>query len=704
MKQFFQSKLTKRYLIISLLVTFCALGSLYLVTYHVMNTSVREEMEYRNQLMAKTIGKKTDYIFTNLINEARLVSGYVLKDLEEQDDFLVEMESVISRNPLYLHGKIFDQNGEIISTIPNVHIAASKDIGKIVERMSWSKTFFISNMMTLEDNKKTIAVAYPAIDKDENFKGGAILFINLHVLSQYLNHVKIGDEGINALIDRNGTLISHSNENYLGESLVGHTIAGNLYKSRSGIWEGVLFQQHMIFAYQPIQQGNFGIVVGEPVDQALAATKDVQSLLMKGLFAVLLLTFIFTILATSSFLKPINKLIKQAKEYKESKRPSFNIVKTGDELEVLSITMDEMAGELLNKEKRLFNILESIPYAVITTNKEGLIETFNKGAEQLTLYERGKVIGKRIIDLPIKNSKEEFFSWQTLQDGKEFNDVESHILDKEGKKHDVRIYSSLFYNENHDNIGAILIIRDVSEIKKLEEYLEQSERLAALGQLTAGIAHEIKNPLSIIIAAADAMELELKDLDFHSPLLKEMTADIIETSERMNNLLTDFLKMSKSEDPENITDVDLVAILAELLTLLRKKLDDHHIIVQQNFQVKTAVIAAVENNLNQVFLNIILNSIQAMENGGLLTIEVKEDELDWEVVIEDTGKGIAESEIKWIFNPFHTTKKEGTGLGLSIAYEIITQHEGVIEAFSSVGKGTTLIVRLPKGGRGWNNK
>lgn len=698
MKQFFQSKLTKRYLLISLLVTFCALGLLYFVTYHVMNASVREEMEYRNQLMAKTIAKKTNYLFTNLINETRLVSGYLLKDLEERDDYLAEMEGIISRNPLYLHGKIFDENGVVISSIPNVHIAgASKDMAEIVERLSWSKTFFISNMITLEDNKKTIAVAYPTIDKDENFKGGAILFINLRVLSQFLNQVKIGEAGINALIDRNGTLISHQNENYLGVSLAGHTVVENLYKSRSGIWEGVLFSKDMIYAYQPIQQGDFGIIVGEPIDQALASTKDVQSLLLKGFFAVLLVTFIFTLIATSSFIKPINKLIKQAKEYKESKRSSFSIVKTGDELEVLSITMDEMARALLNKEKRLFNILESIPYAVITTDKEGKIETYNKGAEQLTHFERGKVIGKRIIDLPIKNSKEEFFSWQTLQDGKEFNDVESHILDKQGKKHDVRIYSSLFYNENDDNIGAIIIIRDVSEIKKLEEYLEQSERLAALGQLTAGIAHEIKNPLSIIIAAADAIELELKDNVCCNPLLKEMTADIIETSDRMSNLLTDFLKMSKSKAQENITDVDLVAILTELLTLLRKNLDDHHITVQQNFQVETAIVTAVENKLNQVFLNIILNSIQAMENGGLLTIEVKEDELDWEVIITDTGEGIAESEIKWIFNPFHTTKKEGTGLGLSIAYEIIMQHEGEIEAFSSIGKGTSLIVCLPKG-------
>jgi len=283
-----------------------------------------------------------------------------------------------------------------------------------------------------------------------------------------------------------------------------------------------------------------------------------------------------------------------------------------------------------------------------------------------------------------------------LQEGKKFNEIENDIFDKQGDKHVVRIYSALFYDEEQQNIGAIHILRDVSEVKKLEEYLKQSERLASLGQLTAGIAHEIKNPLSIIIAASDAIELELKEEKIDTQYIEEMINDIIETSDRMNHLLTDFLKMSKGTNEDNKSTVDLNSLINELLSLLGKKLDENQITVHLDYSEKRVDVLASENQLNQVFLNIILNSIQAMENGGVLTITIKESNSDWQIEIKDNGKGIQESDINWIFSPFYTTKKEGTGLGLSIAYEIITRHDGKIEAESSVDKGTTVSVSLPK--------
>ncbi|QBP41850.1 sensor histidine kinase [Paenisporosarcina antarctica] len=696
MNQFFRSKITKRYLIISLFVTFCALALLYFITIQVMNNSVREEMDYRNQTMAKTVGKNTNYIFSNMINDLRLISEYTLKIQNKEYVDLEEVEKIISRNPLILHSQIVDNQGNTLFTIPNVHVSGSEKIIEFIDRVSWSETFYLSNIFTLDNGKKVIAVTYPIIDSKKNVQGGVIAYVNLAVLSQHLNQVKIGDRGVNALIDRNGVLISHSDASYIGTSLADNPIGNYLNNSKSGIWEGLLFNEYMVFAYQPMQLGSYGVIVGEPLEQALASTADVQGLLLKGFLTVLILTLVFTIFATSRIVKPIRFLTKQTREYKEGKRSSFQKVNTGDELEDLSVIMDEMATELSNKEKRLFNILESIPYAVITTDKKGNIETFNKGAEQLTLFNHNEVIGKKITDLPIKKSKKEFLSWQTLQEGKKFNEVENDIFDKDGIKHVVRIYSALFYDDKKHNIGAILILRDVSEVKKLEGYLKQSERMASLGQLTAGIAHEIKNPLSIIIAASDAIELELKEDKLDTHLIQEMTNDIIETSDRMNNLLTDFLKMSKGENENNKTNVNLNVLINELLSLLRKKLDDQQISVQQNYAYQVIDVLAIENQLNQVFLNIIINSIQAMEDGGVLTITVKETNEDWMIEIRDTGKGIPESDINWIFNPFYTTKKEGTGLGLSIAYEIISHHNGTIEATSSIDEGTTICVRLPK--------
>src|SRR5690606_9412867 len=224
---------------------------------------------------------------------------------------------------------------------------------------------------------------------------------------------------------------------------------------------------------------------------------------------VMLLALFLTLLGTSRVVKPVLNLIRQVKEYQRGQRRRFEPVDTRDELQDLSTVLRRMADELTEKERRLFYILESIPYAVITTDPQGKITTFNRGAERLTLFRREEAIGKSIFDLPLKRHKEEFVSWKTLKEGRAFEEVESYIFDKEGKKRDVRIYSSLFRGEADESIGALVVIRDVGEIKRLEKYLKQSERLAALGQLTSGIAHEIKNPLSIIQAAVESIRLEL---------------------------------------------------------------------------------------------------------------------------------------------------------------------------------------------------
>lgn len=696
MDQFLKSKLTKRYLIISLVLVFFALSLLYIITVRVMDSSVQEEIDYRNQTLAKTVGKNTDYIMDNAINDLRLISEKALATKDGEYVNVAEMENILSRNPILLYSEIFDEEGRSLYVMPGFTASGAEEISGIVERTFWSRTYYLSDMFTLDNGRKVIALTYPILE-GERMGGVAVAYLNLEVLSQYLNQVKIGEQGFNGLIDGNGQLVGYSDFSVVGTDLSDHPISEALYRSKSGVWEGEVLGENMLIAYRPVRRGGYGVIVGEPVSQVLASTSDVEKLLLKGFLLVFFLTFAFTVFATSKIVKPIRFLTLQTREYKEGSRSHFEQLKTGDELQDLSVMMDEMAQQLSSKEKKLFNILESIPYAVITTNKKGNIETFNKGAEALTSFAAAEVKGTNIRQLPITVSPEDFLAWDTLRDGKKVDELERGIIDKNGAGHIVRIYSSLFYDEKDRNIGAIYILRDVSEIKQLEGYLKQSERLASLGQLTAGIAHEIKNPLSIIIAASDAIELELEDEVVDTQYIKEMTTDIIETSERMNHLLTDFLKMSRGDMEEKKTNFDLIVFIDELLSLLRKKLEDQGIEVEFQSSPGPLWVSGAENQLNQVFLNILINSIQAMEKGGTLVISVQQNTPYYEISVTDTGKGIGEAEIDWIFNPFYTTKKEGTGLGLAIAYEIISRHDGKIKAESSAGRGTKIIVNLPQG-------
>lgn len=693
MNHLFRSKLLKRNLLISLCLTFLALLIVFIVTNYVMYHSIREEIENRNQLMAKTIGKNTDETLLNIINDMTIIAEYTRRLDENPEQILIEMEQRIFSNPLYYYAKVFDENKKTVTNLPNVHFPETEEDHNIIERMSWSQTFFISNMFILENGQETIAVSYPIFDKKGTYRGGVIGYINLHMLSRYLSQVKIGENGINALIDRNGNVIGSNVENYIGLNLAHHELGENLYKDKRGIWDGEIFDETMLFAYQPTQRGNFGVLVGEPITQAIAPVKQLQNLLMVIFSIGIILTFIFTSIATLNIVKPITNLTKQAREYKDSNRNKFHTLQTGDELEELSVTMDEMANELKKKEKDLSHILESIPYGVITTDREGHIVTFNKGAEKLTLYSRKEVIGKKVVDLPFKRDREEFINLKTLLNGNKFDDVESYILDKNGKRYDVKIYSALFYDDKDKIIGSIMILRDVSKVKKMEEDLKRAEYMASLGRLTAGVAHEIKNPLSIIQAAAEAIKIELGNNN--KTFISELTDDILETSDRMNKLLAEFLKLSKGNIDNEREIIDIIDLLDDLLTLVKKQFEKSGITVKKEYLATRTRLLANKNQLNQLFLNIIINSIEALKYGGDLSIKVHNEADKLIIACTDTGSGIKEEDLNLIFEPFYTTKKTGTGLGLSIAYEIVQQHHGTIEVNSSLDIGTSIKVSLP---------
>jgi PAS domain S-box-containing protein len=697
MPRLFQSKLTKQFLTKTLLIVLLVLLSIYGLTIHVLESNMEQEVSYRDALLAKTMSKQMETLFNSMTNEIRMVTNYVSTSSQNEHDFYyAEMERIIINSPFYLFVEAFDKHGQVLTRVPEVKLDTISDWSDIHERLSWSQTRYISNLVTI-NQMETIVISYPALDDNGEYVGGVAAFIKLEMLSDFLNELKVGKEGFLFLVDREGTIIAHSDPSMIGQSLSDHLLFDHVYKERYGVWRGDLFNEEMIVAYRPLPIGGMGLLAGETVHQALALSNQMKSLLLQGFFIILLLTVGLVLIGTSKILKPMLQLIGQAREYKEGRRKQFDLTHHNNELDELTKVMGQMAQELSDKERRLFYILESIPYCVFTTDNTGRITTFNKSAEELLLFHKEEVIGKSIIELPFKENVEDFFSWKTLKQGIEFNEVESYIFDKNKKRYDVKLYSSIFRDEDDQPIGAILVMRDVSEIKKLEEYLRQSERLAALGQLTAGVAHEIKNPLSIIQAAAEAAELELKDGNLNPSATLELISDILETTDRMNGLLLQFLALSKESDTEvEKTTVSLKSVLGEILHLLRNKFLDQNIKVKHFTDSEHPYVYGDRNQLIQVFLNIILNSMQAMENGGYMDVRIRDKERNWEIQVSDTGKGIASSKLHRIFNPFFSTKRDGTGLGLAVAHEIINQHNGKLWAESIEEEGTTLTIHLPK--------
>jgi signal transduction histidine kinase len=236
------------------------------------------------------------------------------------------------------------------------------------------------------------------------------------------------------------------------------------------------------------------------------------------------------------------------------------------------------------------------------------------------------------------------------------------------------------------------IEKRAKEQKALESQLAQAERLAALGQMCAGVSHEIRNPLGIIQSTAEL----LGAMPDSQEARKRLSHVIIEESSRLNNIVTEFLDFARPLEP-SLEDCYLEDILNKNLLFLEPQLNKENISVDDNLNGRSFKIVADPQLLYRAFLNVFLNAIQAMENGGLLTVEISEKRDHYLVGIEDNGCGISKENLGKIFDPFFSTKDKGSGLGVSIVRNIVEGHRGRIWIESKEGTGTRVNIQLPRG-------
>lgn len=247
--------------------------------------------------------------------------------------------------------------------------------------------------------------------------------------------------------------------------------------------------------------------------------------------------------------------------------------------------------------------------------------------------------------------------------------------------------------EEGQTVGAFVVFRDVSKQVMLEEQIRQSDRLKTIGQIAAGTAHEIRNPLTSIKGFMQLMKKALiergmeRELKFADVILSELG--------RVNSLLDEFLLLSKPKEAKRVS-ISIRAVLKELLPMIRNEALLHRVEVRYQRNTDLKHVLADSELLKQVYLNLCKNGIEAMNKGGTLRIRERLDALRNRVGVEisDTGGGIAEDKLAHIFEPFFTTKAQGTGLGLSVCQNIIHELDGEIEVVSNSG-GASFIVWLP---------
>ena len=332
-------------------------------------------------------------------------------------------------------------------------------------------------------------------------------------------------------------------------------------------------------------------------------------------------------------------------------------------------------------------LLETMDNAVISIDKNGVIKTYNRKSEEIFHKKRAEVLNKNcqnVLNLKIDG---ECLLRKTLLEKR--NTSREIILN--GKILDIA--TSFLTNEENEIVGLVAIIRDVTEIKSLNEEVARNKRLASLGKLSAGIAHEIRNPLSSIRGLAQFVYSSFKKNDAR----KEDLDTIIQEVDRLNLLIVqvlDFAKIKKL-NLSQFSINELVVKIVEFLKLeIKNKKIDFHLSLSQDI----SSICADENQVRQIIMNVVINSIQAIKINGKIKITTENSRLKEKpaikLIIEDSGIGIPESELSQIFDPFFTKKDKGTGLGLSIVYKLVENHQGEIKVESIEGKGTKFMIFL----------
>ena len=355
---------------------------------------------------------------------------------------------------------------------------------------------------------------------------------------------------------------------------------------------------------------------------------------------------------------------------------------------------EKMARDLLEKKESAFDqldllhksIIESVDSGILTIDLNGNIKSFNKGAEKITGFLRFEIINKKLDDVfPVLSSilnKENQWKqggrFEVVGSGKILGCSVTPLVDSNRKK-----------------VGNTLIFQNLTVIKEMERKIERNKRLAFVGEMAAGLAHEIRNPLASISGPIQMLSknLRLDETD------KKLMQIILRGKDRLDGFVKDFLLLARSK-PSERRDINVEVIIDDLLESLRFSPEwREDIEVIKNLCNQTSIYGN-KAEIRQVIWNMISNAIQAMPEGGELKIETREvfnDTKEYlEIRISDNGCGIEEKNQDKVFEPFYTTKKNGTGLGLAIVNRIVENHMGKIKIKSKPGKGTDCIVLLPR--------
>lgn len=336
------------------------------------------------------------------------------------------------------------------------------------------------------------------------------------------------------------------------------------------------------------------------------------------------------------------------------------------------------------------NVLESVGEGIISVDQEGSIVTLNARAVEILGKPEEDLKGKKIGEILDLASD---FLEQSEKKGTIPRDQEITYQSSPGKEVPISLRVTPLKEENGQKIGSVILLRDLRELKDLQEKVRRSEHLASLGRLAAGVAHEIRNPLSSIRGFAQFFVNRFKEREEEQVYASIMVKEV----DRLNRVISDLLDFARPKRL-HLKRQNLENICESTLLLLEEEFKRKKIKVEKVYEPGVPLVMVDRDQISQALLNLFLNSIESMDGKGQIRLSLRRGVISGtvEIAIEDTGLGIPPRDLEKIFEPFFSTKWKGTGLGLAIVHQIIENHGGEIKVDSQEGKGTIFTIIIPE--------
>ncbi len=347
------------------------------------------------------------------------------------------------------------------------------------------------------------------------------------------------------------------------------------------------------------------------------------------------------------------------------------------------------AAELERLKDYSENIIESLTVGVAVLDQNGRIIGWNRILEDMFAMTKDRVFEKKLVTILGKKNYSALFPSDTQGDYRLMSEITFEMPD--GTKRIFDIVKTPLLDKTRNPYGTIIVFEDITEKISMQQQLLTSEKLASIGLLSAGVAHEINTPLTGISSYVQILQKKMAASP-NSKILDKIEAQ----TERVGRIVKNLLNFARNPSESSFHQVDLERSLSEIIALIEYKLKHLNITLDMHLNAVPPIFAQGEQ-LQQVFINIILNAIDAMPSGGELRVDLFQEKHQVIIKIQDSGSGIKKQHLPHIFDPFFTTKGigKGTGLGLSISYAIIQEHQGQINVESEEGKGSLFIISIP---------